>query len=334
MNIRTFTGKKLIDVITRIHHEIGPQALVIDTKTDKRGVTVTVAVREPKEGTVPVTIKENKTNLELPLKNKINQCLANHGFSEKTRFEFLSDFTMGPDDSVVDVLADMLSAGFSFHKAEVGRKLGERLMLIGAPGVGKTIMAAKLLAAAVFEGRKVHIVTIDSLKAGAVFQLQSYAYAMGMEVVVCRHPSELKAFLATCARDEDVIIDTPGIDPRERQDAMRLAEFIYQFKAAPIWVAGATINLDVAKQQALAFAGFGADKVIISQGDLVDRFGSIMEAIRVAKYVMLGLNHSPYIGRPFITLRPSLLAKILLAKAGLMDINIPDHGWEKILKAS
>ena len=333
MNIRTFTGKKLIDVITRIHHEIGPQALVIDTKTDKRGVTVTVAVREPKEGTVPVSSKENKTDLELALKNKIDQCLIHHGFLEKTRFQFLSNFTMGPDDSVVDVMADMLSAGMSFNKADVGRKWGERLMLIGAPGVGKTIMAAKLLAAAVFEERKVHIVTIDSLKTGAVFQLQSYAYAMGTEVIVCRQPSDLKAFLATCATDEDVIIDTPGIDPRDRQDASRLAEFIYQLKAPPIWVAGATINADVAKQQALAFAGFGADKVIISQGDLVDRFGAILEAVRMAKYVLLGLNHSPYVGRPFITLRPSLLAKILLAKAGLMDITVPDHGWEKILKA-
>lgn len=328
MNIRTFYGKTFVDVMTQIRQEIGQEALILDSRVEKRGVAVTV------------TTKDNVS--ELPLQKggqeprdahlileKIRQCLVHHNVTPELSSLILDHSQVFLEDSVVDVLADSLSLHFRFLPDTFPKNAPARLMLIGAPGVGKTTMAAKLSALALLEGRKPKLLTVDSLKAGAIYQLQTYAQAMGIELKVCEHPTEFKQCLADLGDQADVIVDTPGIDPCNNEDVCRLAELVYAWNDAPVLTMAAGSDPRAAGTQALEFTKFGADRLIVTQLDMVGYLGGIMAAAYAGRYGLMAMSQSPYIARPFLSPRPTLFAKQLLSKAGLMDMLLPLQGGKE-----
>jgi flagellar biosynthesis protein FlhF len=89
-----------------------------------------------------------------------------------------------------------------------------RIAFVGPTGAGKTTTLAKAAARAQLDhGRRVHLVTIDTYRIGAVPQLASYAEILGVPLEVAHTPAELGRALER-ARDADLVfIDTVGRSP-------------------------------------------------------------------------------------------------------------------------
>ena len=89
------------------------------------------------------------------------------------------------------------------------------LALVGPTGAGKTTTAAKLAVHPdAFGGLKVGFLSLDTYRAGAVEQLQSYADVAGLEFELAYDARDLAGALTRLAACDVIIVDTPGRGPR------------------------------------------------------------------------------------------------------------------------
>ena len=114
----------------------------------------------------------------------------------------------------------------SKHRADdtplVRASTARAIMLVGPTGAGKTTTIAKLAArAALIDGKRVKLVTLDNYRVGGVDQIQTFADLIGVPLNVAETPSSLGEFL-----DDDydlVLIDTAGRSPRDTASIEELA---------------------------------------------------------------------------------------------------------------
>ncbi len=251
---------------------------------------------------------------------QIAACLSYHAIPQALQKAMLAITPCTVDDSLVEVFAGLLEETFAFEDLDFSMLAPAQIMLVGSPGVGKSVMVAKLVAQALEAGKTPQVATLDCFKAGAIHQLETYGKALGVQVHACRDLSAFRQFLSLRKNDETcLIVDTPGIDPRANEDIALLAQYVYLWGQAPVLCLPAGLDVLTAQDRSLAFAKFGADRLIITQVDLVDRLGGVLVAAHTGRYALSAMNQSPYIGRPFKTLRPRVLAKCLLLKAGLLN---------------
>lgn len=86
------------------------------------------------------------------------------------------------------------------------------VMLVGPTGAGKTTTLAKLAAhAALVEGRRVRVITIDTFRVGGVEQIRTYTDLIGVPLTVLERPADLADAVDT--PDELVLVDTAGRSP-------------------------------------------------------------------------------------------------------------------------
>ncbi len=90
--------------------------------------------------------------------------------------------------------------------------------LIGATGVGKTTTVVKLAGqASLMHNKSVGIITLDAYRAGKVRTLESFAQAIGVEVREASDRTSLQAAAREFASRDLILIDTPGLNPWNRE---------------------------------------------------------------------------------------------------------------------
>jgi flagellar biosynthesis protein FlhF len=99
---------------------------------------------------------------------------------------------------------------------------GHIVMLVGPTGAGKTTTIAKLAArAALIDGRRVGLVTLDNYRVGGIEQIRTFADLIGVPVQVAESPAALAGLLDPS--HELTLIDTAGRSPRDRAAIEELA---------------------------------------------------------------------------------------------------------------
>ena len=93
------------------------------------------------------------------------------------------------------------------------------ISLVGPTGAGKTTSAVKLsLNDAAFGGRRVGLITLDTYRAGAVAQLETYAEVARLPMEVVYDAADVAGAIARLSRCDVVVVDTPGRGPRTGDD--------------------------------------------------------------------------------------------------------------------
>ncbi|QOJ15595.1 MAG: AAA family ATPase [Planctomycetia bacterium] len=101
-----------------------------------------------------------------------------------------------------------------------------RVAIVGPAGAGKTTTVAKLAAQfKIREGRNVVLLTLDSQRLAAREQLARYAEIIEAPLHGAQGVDEVHDLLARCDADL-LLIDTPGIGPREEGRFVRLAALL------------------------------------------------------------------------------------------------------------
>lgn len=186
--------------------------------------------------------------------------------------------------------------------------------LVGPTGVGKTTTLAKLAAHhALVAGKRVAMVTLDTVRVGAIEQLRTYAEITGLPSYVATSPAEMAEILERLQDFDLVLLDTAGRNPR---DEMRMSE-LERFWAARRpdevhLVLSATTRYADALEIVERYRGPGFDRLLFTKLDETSHHGLLLNlavaAQRPLSYVTTGQN----VPEDIAAARAGDLAKLIL----------------------
>lgn len=245
MESKTFEAPTLEEAITAVKRELGPDAVILETKQKKSAfgllnktsfeVKATVALKGTAFASSRVITR--KSELEDYLASLLSR-LMRSGISQKNTkviadalIPYLKEGSLRSESEILSKLAERIR---SFVK--VAPSLSERIQhgknprvvtFVGPTGVGKTTTLAKV-AADVLKTRKVRVIlaTMDTYKVGAVEHLESYAKFLGLPFVVCKTPHEALELAGSLRSTDLLFLDTLGAGPREN---IKLSEMSFLF---------------------------------------------------------------------------------------------------------
>ncbi|MFZ1988305.1 MAG: hypothetical protein WAW96_00905 [Alphaproteobacteria bacterium] len=248
---------------------------------------------------------------------RLSRALEFHGVPKLLKADLLRTARGVDSEDASSALAHALDMRLTFDPIPA---LPRRpVMLIGQPGAGKTVTAAKLASRAVLLGRGVDIITTDTLRAGAREQMQSFTSILKEELISVGSADELEVYLADLkakGSKRPCIIDTPGTNPYSHSELKDLRKFVKALDVEPVLVAAAGADAAELCDIAHIFSTLGVQRMIMTRLDAARRLGSILAAADSAKLSLAQFSMTPYIARGLSTMNPMSLARLLLDEPG------------------
>jgi flagellar biosynthesis protein FlhF len=156
------------------------------------------------------------------------------------------------------------------------------MMLVGATGVGKTTMIAKLAAKYAYmsdEKYSVGFLNLDNFKIGAFDQLGHLAEVMDIEHLSIESHSGFMDGLKKLQAHDIIFIDTTGMSPYDTQKFIRIIEFMQtdiQKKLEVHLVLPATVKYEDMEDIYQNFSFLNIHSVIISKFDETKHLGTLL----------------------------------------------------------
>lgn len=245
---------------------------------------------------------------------QIETMLTYHGLNGPQASAIISILRKLETRDPAHALSAALDARMSFHP--LAEKPRRPVMLIGAPGAGKTVTVAKLAARARLAGHGIHVITTDTLRSGAVEQLGNLVARLDARVETAQSPQALAGALSRALRhDVAVFVDTPGTNALAEGERRDLAAFIRAADIEPVHVFAAGCDAAEAGEHARLFADLGATRLIMTRLDAARRIGALLTAAMEGRLAVAQVSLSPYLSEPLSTLNAGTLARILFAQA-------------------
>ncbi|ROR34944.1 flagellar biosynthesis protein FlhF [Inmirania thermothiophila] len=159
---------------------------------------------------------------------------------------------------------------------------GGVVALVGATGVGKTTMVAKLAArCALRHGRRsVALVTTDSYRIGAQEQLRTFARILDVPLRVAEDAESLREAIAALSDRHLVLVDTAGMSQRD----VRLSEQLALLAAGGAAVRSYLVLSATTQRQGLeevvrAFRGAAPAGCMVTKVDEAGRLGDVLSVV-------------------------------------------------------
>ncbi len=318
-------GPTMVEAMATLKKELGEDALIVST--------------EHHDGQYILYAKSNTYRIEPTLTNHVNpgtnhvdpgfypdpmsaikavcdlcdQHQLGYSFCEAWLKELSLDFISGPI-GITRSLAAIVP--FAPHWLE-DLSPAEPLIFVGPPGSGKTVSLAKLAAMLLSQKKHIKVLTLDTLKAGAVSQLTAYLDCMDQPLYVGE--KHLDAFLnqgSASGNDTYILIDTPGVNLLNPEDQ----NFLYQLsKRAHVpltLVLAADMNPIDAERVARNFYVLNTRRVIASRFDATQHYGGVLSAAYACGLSVGAYGKSPALTDGLHSLKPSEMVDFLLGHVG------------------
>lgn len=202
--------------------------------------------------------------------------------------------------------ARMLPAPVDFSAAKA-------FLLLGLGGAGKTATAAKLAAHAQLAGRRVCLIAGDTEGAGAVARLKAFAEHLSADIETAATPTRIaEKVRSAVARGTLAVVDTAGFDPRQAASVAALMPLAKSPFVDTIGVVSALSDSEEMLDVAAALRAVGANRLIVTQLDLVRRFGAVAAAALADGVGFAHATRSPFVAGGLETLSPLNLARLLV----------------------
>ncbi|WP_286830796.1 MULTISPECIES: hypothetical protein [Kordiimonas] len=324
MRLKTFHAKTMSEVMGLVRNELGPDAIIIQIEEGKSGVRVTAALEAGATPAPPETAPEPKQTpaafeISHPVPQSrdfdaadINAVLNHHGLPFETASHISEAARAVDGGSLIDAFSVALETSIRF--SPLTDSTTRPIMLVGPPGAGKTICAAKLTADAVLHERPVKLISTDTVKASGIQQLDHFAQLMKQTVSTAASPEELSAVVRSSSNKSGLtIIDTPGTNPFDMDDLREILSFIRSVDAEPVLVMPAGLDALDAQEIAGVFSRLGCQRFIATRLDASRRYASIIMAARPGHLSLAALSRSPFVADGLDPATPMALSKLITA---------------------
>jgi len=223
---------------------------------------------------------------------------------------FTAASAMDIEDPVL-ALAGALDGRLSFRPLPA-KPLGP-MMLVGPAGAGKTVTAAKIAAKSVLAGQPIHVITTDTVRAGAVAQIEAFTKILEMPLTALDSPDGLKKHLNALPLDRPAVIDTAGTNILAPPEVKDIARFMKAAGDAEIiLVLGAGGDPFEAAEAAALFRKLGARRLIVTRIDACRRLGAMIAAADSGGLPLAHISITPYVSQGLAAINPVSLARLLL----------------------
>jgi flagellar biosynthesis protein FlhF len=312
MRLKTFTAASMGEAMEHVRQTLGEDAVIISSQTlpATGDVWVTAAIDQPDED-----FDAKPSTGTAAIIQALNDHGAPIGFIDKILDGIPSDNAASPEIALATAFETRL------RFAPIEEKLLRPIMLVGPPGSGKTVAAAKLAARARLDGRDCLLISTDTARVGGSARLAAFAQILKMEL----HTADAKAGLAEISRTANgcaAFIDSASVNPFDPAEMSELASAAAAGGAEPVLVMAAGSDALEAAEIARAFAAIGAVRMIAARLDTARRHGGILAATS-AGLALAELGASPTIGDGLLPASAASLARTLLAHIAVPPTALP-----------
>ena len=348
MRIRSFQAPTMKDAMALVREELGEDAIILSSFERRRGGGVEVraavdqdAVHPPRAprlngNALPLAEIEAKLRAQLtaemrragvklpedetpPTKTELRgtmeavlTVLAAHGLPKDRRGPLLAAAKDAGTRDPITALGQGLSKRITM--ANVPLQKGAPLLLVGPAGTGKTVTAAKLAARRVLAGQPVSLATTDTIRAGALAQLEALAAILGKEVASADCPARLAEIAAT-AGDGPMVVDTPATNPFNAAEMRDLARFLDAGPSEAVLVLPGGMDMEECLDTVGLFKALGVHRVLVTRLDATRRLGGILAAALDHGVALTEFGTSPYVAEGLKSYDPQGFAAALSAMA-------------------
>ncbi len=322
MYIKRFKGTQLPAVVRQVREELGPEAVILHTKTSRsRGllrflhgaaVEVMAAVDDstaplrssparsaepraamaspPSRDTLAAEVTELRNLLIrlggaralAPALAPLYARLVDNGVDERLAFQILE--TIPPIDGEGRASPEEFGRAVEERATALIRDGGARnapgpgiVAFVGPTGVGKTTTLSKLAARARLAGLMTDIVSLDGVSLGAAGHLEALSAILGMRATLALTPTEVAGAVGRRGGRGLVLLDTPGLGPRDHAGIAALATLLASARPTEVHlVLSATTKIDDARAAARAFAALGVTHLLLTKLDETATYGSLL----------------------------------------------------------
>ena len=274
MRIKLIQASSMAEAMRRIRAELGDEALILGNRRIAGGVEITAALEPPPDlpGATPEVFAPAHSE---------------QGHSETSR----------PPDIIGR--AEMLCYGTLDWSKPV--------MLVGTPGAGKTLTAAKLATQLRREGETPMIISADGERAAAAEQLAAFTRILELDLTIAENPLSLARALVGKPPGHKAIIDMAGYNPFDPEQKEALLTHALAADARLVWVHPAGLDAEDAAEMAEAFVELGVRYLIPTKLDMTRRLESVLRAAEVGNFILTYAGIGSGIADGIISLNPSVL---------------------------
>lgn len=328
MRLKSFTANTMKEAMQMIRETLGENAIIVSTREENggRSVRVTAAIDQDTEATMPKPLNDVAPEATLDdwqyqddddsatVVEEITEVMLRHAAPDEVLDQVVSMVNvMGLTESRNALFAALQNL-FEF-KPLPQKSYGKPLMLVGPPGAGKTLAAAKIAARGALSGLRLSVITTDTIRAGGVEQLEAFTRLMKIDLKKASDPRVLKDVLTTTKQSDQIIIDTAGVNPFDPESIKPLARLIHAAECDPVLVIPAGIDADESGEIARVFATIGARTMISTRVDVARRLGSLLSAAHHGGLSFAEISNTAKVADGLSPMSAKRLTQLLMPRA-------------------